>query len=99
MRVTRTRRGLALLAVAAAAVLLTAVGPASSAPDKHRRALATITLNGLPIANGFPLDIGIAQGFFAKHGIEIDVASLSLAETVTTGIPCERAMIAGTHPM
>ena len=29
----------------------------------------------------------------------IDVASLSLAETVTTGIPLERAMIAGTQPM
>jgi len=71
MRVTRTRRGLGLLGVAAAAVLLTAVGPASSAQEKHKRALATITLNGLPIANGFPLDIGIAQGFFAKHGIEI----------------------------
>ena len=28
-----------------------------------------------------------------------DVASSSLAETVTTGIPCERAMIAGTQPM
>jgi hypothetical protein len=59
---------LALAVVAAGAVLLTAVGPASSA---HKRALATITLDGLPIANGFPLDIGIAQGIFAKHGIEI----------------------------
>jgi NitT/TauT family transport system substrate-binding protein len=72
MKVTRTRRVLALAVVAAGALLLTAVGPASSAPDKQqRRALATITLDGLPIANGFPLDIGIAQGFFAKHGIEI----------------------------
>src|SRR5436190_23850000 len=70
MRVTRTRRMLALAVVAAGAVLLM-VGPAGSAPAKHERALATITLNGLPIANGFPLDIGIAQGFFAKHGIEI----------------------------
>jgi len=62
---------LALAVVAAGAVVLTAVGPASSAPEKHKRALATINLDGLPIANGFPLDIGIAQGFFAKHGIEI----------------------------
>ena len=68
MRVTRTRRMLALAVVAAGAVLLMAVGSASSA---HKRALATITLDGLPIANGFPLDIGIAQGIFAKHGIEI----------------------------
>ena len=68
MRVTRTRRMLALAVVAAGAVLLMAVGSASSA---HKRALATITLDGLPIANGFPLDIGIAQGIFAKRGIEI----------------------------
>jgi NitT/TauT family transport system substrate-binding protein len=71
MRVTRTRRVLVLAVVAAGAVLLTAVGPASSAPAKQKRALATITLDGLPIANGFALDIGIAQGFFAKRGIEI----------------------------
>jgi NitT/TauT family transport system substrate-binding protein len=72
MRVTRTRRVLALAVVAAGALPLTAVGPASSAPDKQqRRALTTVTLDSLPIANGFPLDIGIAQGFFAKHGIEI----------------------------
>jgi len=62
------RRIVAVAVVAAGAVLLTAVGPASSA---HKRALATINLDGLPIANGFPLDIGIAQGFFAKRGIEI----------------------------
>jgi NitT/TauT family transport system substrate-binding protein len=72
MRVTRTRRVLALAVVAAGALLLTAVGPASSAPEKQqRRALTTITVDGLPIANGFPLDIGIAQGFFSKRGIEI----------------------------
>jgi NitT/TauT family transport system substrate-binding protein len=58
--------------VAAAALLLTLVGPAASAPAKtERRALTTITLDTLPIANGFPLDLGIAKGFFANHGIEI----------------------------
>ena len=52
-------------------MLLGLVGPASGSPTKQHRTLATITLDTLPIANGFPLDIGIAQGFFAKRGIEI----------------------------
>jgi NitT/TauT family transport system substrate-binding protein len=54
---------------AAGALLLMSVGPASSAPD--RNALTTITLDTLPIANGFPLDLGIKQGYFAAKGIEI----------------------------
>ena len=31
----------------------------------------TITVDTLPIANGLPLDLGIAKGFFADQGIEI----------------------------
>ena len=42
----------------------------------EQRALATITLDTLPIANGFPLDLGIGKGFFAKHGIEIKKVTL-----------------------
>ncbi len=73
MRVTRSRRHpIAVAIVAAAALLLMSVGPATSAPQKpERRALTTITLDTLPIANGFPLDLGIAKGFFAAQGIEI----------------------------
>jgi NitT/TauT family transport system substrate-binding protein len=65
------RAGLGLALVAAAALLLSLVGPAAGSPTKTHRKMATITLDGLPIANGFPLDIGIQQGFFAKRGIEI----------------------------
>jgi NitT/TauT family transport system substrate-binding protein len=36
-----------------------------------RGQLTTVTVNTLPIANGFPLDVGIAKGFFEKRGIEI----------------------------
>ena len=69
---TRVRRLALILALAGAAVLLLAlVGPAVGNSSKHHRKLATINLDGLPIANGFALDIGIAQGFFAKRGIEI----------------------------
>ena len=44
-------------------------GTASSAPAKM--ALTTINLDSLPIANGFPLDLGIKKGFFEAQGIEI----------------------------
>ncbi len=65
------RRGLALSAAMLCSVLaaLTVfVGPSSGASE---RALATVTVNTLPIANGFPLDLGISKGFFEKRGIEI----------------------------
>jgi NitT/TauT family transport system substrate-binding protein len=69
---TRVRRLAPILALVGTAVLLLAlVGPAAGNSNKPNRKLATVNLNGLPIANGFALDIGVAQGFFAKHGIEI----------------------------
>ncbi len=68
-RTGRRRVGVALGLVAAAVLLLALVGSASGSAKK--RQLTTINLDSLPIANGFPLDIGIAQGFFANHGIEI----------------------------
>jgi NitT/TauT family transport system substrate-binding protein len=69
MRVRRLAPIVAL--VGTAVLLLTLVGSAAGNSRKHNRKLATINLNGLPIANGFALDIGIAQGFFSKRGIEI----------------------------
>jgi NitT/TauT family transport system substrate-binding protein len=66
------RRRTRMVAVAAAGllVLLGALGgSASGAPG--RTALTTVTVDTLPIANGLPLDLGIAKGFFSAHGIEI----------------------------
>jgi NitT/TauT family transport system substrate-binding protein len=59
----RTILGVAILCVLAFG------GSAASAPDRTQ--LTTINLDTLPIANGLPLDLGIAKGFFANHGIEI----------------------------
>jgi NitT/TauT family transport system substrate-binding protein len=56
------------LFASALAALTVLVGPSSGASD---RALATVTVDTLPIANGFPLDLGISKGFFEKRGIEI----------------------------
>src|SRR3954451_24803210 len=58
------------IALAAGALTLFG-GSAASAPGKHERKLATIELNTLSIANGFPLDLGVKKGFFAAQGIEI----------------------------
>ena len=70
-RTTIRRLALTFALVGAAVLLFGLVGSAAGSPNAQHRKLATITLDGLPIANGFPLDIGIAQGFFAKRGIEI----------------------------
>ena len=71
MKATRSRRR-AAAALFAATALLVLVGSAASSPTKsQRQALDTITLDTLPIANGFPLDLGIKKGFFEAQGIEI----------------------------
>ncbi len=60
-----------VFAVAILSTLMSVVlfgGSAASAPG---RTLTTVTIDTLPIANGFPLDLGIQKGFFASHGIEI----------------------------
>src|SRR6266540_2196540 len=62
------RSGFAVAIVSALASVLLFGGSAASSPG---RTLATVTLDTLPIANGFPLDLGIQKGFFANHGIEI----------------------------
>jgi NitT/TauT family transport system substrate-binding protein len=56
-----------LTATAAATTVLAA--PSAGAPTRQQ--LDTVTVDTLPIANGFPLDIGIQKGFFEKQGIQI----------------------------
>jgi NitT/TauT family transport system substrate-binding protein len=62
------RRRHAVAAIVLATTLVGFGGIAGSAPSQS---LTTITVNHLPIANGFPLDLGIQKGFFAAQGIEI----------------------------
>jgi NitT/TauT family transport system substrate-binding protein len=71
-RPNRRRRG-SLLGLAALVVTLTTLGgPAASAPAKGTATLTPITVNTLPIANGFPMDLGIRKGFFEAQGIQIN---------------------------
>jgi NitT/TauT family transport system substrate-binding protein len=62
-------RVLAVTALGALLLLVATGGSAAGAPGTA--ALTTVTVDTLPIANGLPLDLGIAKGFFAAHGIEI----------------------------
>ena len=56
-----------------------------------KRALATVTVDTLPIANGLPLDLGIAKGFFANHGIEIKKVTLQSGNDIVLRFPVATA--------
>jgi len=62
------RRRLFVAAILSALASMLFGGSATSAPGQK---LATINLDTLNIANGYPLDLGIQKGFFSKRGIEI----------------------------
>jgi NitT/TauT family transport system substrate-binding protein len=70
-------------AVAAAALFS---GAAGGAPAEGQQRLVTITLNSLPIANGFPLDLGIKKGFFAQQGIEINKRTLQSGNDIVLAL-------------
>lgn len=58
-------------------------GLASSAQS---RALVSVTVDTLPIANALPLDLGIKQGFFAAQGIEINKKTLQSGNDVVLAL-------------
>src|SRR5919197_940186 len=62
--------------VLAAAVLAAILFSGSAASAPGRTKLTTINLDTLPIANGYPLDLGIQKGFFASRGLEIKKTTL-----------------------
>ena len=85
MRRSRGRqlRLLGAAAVGAVAVLVPFGSTAASSPD---RALVTINLVGLNIANGLPLDLGIKKGFFEAQGIEISKRNLQSGNDIVLAL-------------
>jgi NitT/TauT family transport system substrate-binding protein len=79
----RARASVFVLAAVVAATLGGATG--ATAPAKPRQA-ATITLNTLPIANGFPLDLGIRRGFFRAQRIEITKRTLQSGNDIVLAL-------------
>lgn len=86
MQMLHRRTGLLGAATLACALVVLAVfgGTAASAP---RRSQATeVRVVTLPIANGFPLDLGIKKGFFAQQGIEIKKTTLQSGNDVVLAL-------------
>jgi NitT/TauT family transport system substrate-binding protein len=83
MRYRRAGR-LGVVTVAGAIVALTVFGGmGASAPN---RATAEVRVVTLPIANGFPLDLGIKKGFFEQQGIEIKKTTLQSGNDVVLAL-------------
>ncbi len=82
------RRARLIAAVFVVAMLgtLTFTGVAASAPRSHERAMVTITVDTLPIANALPMDLGIKKGFFEAEGIEITKRTLQSGNDVVLAL-------------
>src|SRR3954449_3415745 len=75
---------LSALAASVVAALTVLGGSASGA---HKAAtLTTVTVDTLPIANALPMDLGIAKGFFANHGIEIKKQTLQSGNDIVLAL-------------
>jgi NitT/TauT family transport system substrate-binding protein len=73
-------------ALGAVAVLVPFGSTAASSPKANERALVTINVVGLNIANGLPLDLGIKQGFFEAQGIEISKRNLQSGNDIVLAL-------------
>ena len=87
MTTEKGRRAFARLGIATAVGTLAALavfgGPATSSPGRTQAEVRVVTL---PIANGFPLDLGIKKGFFAQQGIEIKKTTLQSGNDVVLAL-------------
>ena len=70
--------------VAALLAALTLFGGVASGAEG--RALVTITVDTLPIANALPLDLGIKKGFFSAQGIDIDKKTLQSGNDIVLAL-------------
>jgi NitT/TauT family transport system substrate-binding protein len=83
---SRRVHGLAAVIFGVVLGTLTFTGVAASAPRSHERALVTITVDTLPIANALPMDLGIKKGFFEAEGIEITKRTLQSGNDVVLAL-------------
>ena len=82
---SRRPRGKLLAVLAAGSIVaLTLFGGLAS--NAQSRAMVSITVDTLPIANALPMDLGIKQGFFAAQGIEINKKTLQSGNDVVLAL-------------
>ena len=75
-----------LLALAAAVILAILALFGGTASTAQSRALVTITVDTLPIANALPMDLGIKKGFFQVQGIEITKRTLQSGNDIVLAL-------------
>jgi NitT/TauT family transport system substrate-binding protein len=83
---TRNRRQRARLLAVAAALLVSLTLFGGLASSAQSRALATVTVDTLPIANALPMDLGIKKGFFSDQGIEISKKTLQSGNDIVLAL-------------
>jgi NitT/TauT family transport system substrate-binding protein len=82
---SRRPRGTLLAVLAAGSIVaLTLFGGLAS--NAQSRAMVSITVDTLPIANALPLDLGIKQGFFSAQGIEINKKTLQSGNDIVLAL-------------
>jgi NitT/TauT family transport system substrate-binding protein len=79
----RARGRILVAALVAAAVTLAVFAGAAASRTREN---VTITVDTLPIANGLPLDLGIAKGFFDKQGITIKKVTLQSGNDIVLAL-------------
>ena len=77
---SRISRRTGIVGLAALVGILAALVAATTAAGS--RQAVTLTVATLPIANGYPLDVGIKHGFFDKQGITIKKTTLASGNDV-----------------
>jgi NitT/TauT family transport system substrate-binding protein len=82
-RIRPRARLLGAASLIGAVAVLTLGGPATGSSGK---ALVTITVDTLPIANALPMDLGIKKGFFSAQGIEINKRTLQSGNDVVLAL-------------
>jgi NitT/TauT family transport system substrate-binding protein len=79
----RRHRRLALLVIALVAV---AVAASTAFGASTRKQNDTVTVDTLPIANAFPLTLGVQKGFFAKQGIDIKTVTFQSGNDIVLAL-------------
>src|SRR5437762_10176850 len=86
MSSTRNRRPRPRLLAVTAALLASVTLFGGLASSAQSRALVTITVDTLPIANALPLDLGVKKGFFTAQGIDINKRTLQSGNDVVLAL-------------
>jgi NitT/TauT family transport system substrate-binding protein len=73
-------------AIVGALAALLVLGAGTASGTRRSAKLTTVTVDTLPIANGLPLDLGIAKGFFAQNGIEIKKQTLQSGNDIVLAL-------------